>query len=159
MPYIENKNASARRKSALCAAKAILALDICRQHKRDLLKVCIWKITEVDGKYKTRYRSRAALFLNVPNLEHEHVLRMRLLIDDLLHFPEKAESILGRAIGCTVTKQEHQALTLLDRKNPTIDGWDRYRVACIEVIDRATGDTFVGVYPNIPTNSTIAVST
>jgi len=45
--------------------------------------------------------------------------------------PDSAKDILKDAIGCTVTKDEHDRLNMI--KN--CDGWQRYREAGIRVWD------------------------
>ncbi len=140
MPFKEHPDTKVRFESAVLAAKAILQLDLYPPHKRDLLKICIWKITEANGKYKTRFRTRASQLVECSKtLAHEHVFRMKFLIDDLIYAPSNADSILERAVGCTVTRSEHEKLSALDRRLSDIDGWARYREAMIEVIDTATG--------------------
>jgi hypothetical protein len=50
--------------------------------------------------------------------------------------PDEVEDIVGVAIGCTVTKDEH--LTLNQFKS--WDGWERYLRAGITVMDMETGE-------------------
>jgi len=47
-----------------------------------------------------------------------------------------ADEILGMAIGCPVTKLEHERLTAVDA---SLFGWERYRPARIEVLDAGEG--------------------
>lgn len=137
--YQPHPDAHLRRESAIRAAQAILALDLYPLHKRKFLSVCIWKMTEADGKYTTRYQTRQAWGADHSELAHEHVYRMKLLIDRLLQSPKNVESILREAVVCTVTRDEHRLLCDLDRTTPQADGWERYRVAGIDVIDTLTG--------------------
>lgn len=137
--YQPHPDAQLRRESAVLAAKAILALDLYPPHKRKFLSVCIWKMTEADGKYTTRYQTRTAWGADSSELAHEHVYRMELLIDRLLQSPENVASILGEAVACTVTRDEHRHLCKQDRANSLLDGWERYRMARIEVVDTLTG--------------------
>ncbi len=59
---------------------ALLAADSEERHKRDLLDICIWQITEIDGKYNTRYRSEGAMDKkNWHEVQHEHVYCSRKL--------------------------------------------------------------------------------
>jgi hypothetical protein len=137
-PYQPHPKASRRRKSAITAAKAILGLDLYPPHKRRLLSVCVWKITEADGKYRTRFKTQEALHSERCDLTHEHVYRRKRLITALLQAPANADIILARAIACTVTRQEHIRLCKQDRARPDLDGWERYRRSRITVIDTLT---------------------
>ena len=134
--YIQHKDRDIRKLSAFDAVKAILPLDLYIPHKRELLKVCIWKITEANGKYKTRYRSIGALNENKSgNLQHEHVVEMKSLIDRLLYEPAKYNDILNDAIACVVTKEEHGILTKVSREFDNLNGWGRYKKAGITAFD------------------------
>lgn len=122
--------------SAITAIEGILTLQILEQHKRGLINGMIWTITEARGKYTTRYRSRGAL--DAPKgtkLQHEHVTTRRQLVDAILQHPERAREIAATAIGCVVTKEEHERLTRITRAQPHLTGWQRYEAAGIEVID------------------------
>lgn len=137
--YREHKDHQAIIDSAYHAAKSILGLDLYPAHKRELLDICIWKITEVDGKYKTRYRSIGALGESTQgNLQHEHVFEKKKLITDLIDQPENYKTILDTAVACVVTKNEHKLLTAISREDKTLHGWDRYQVANIAVYDLVT---------------------
>jgi hypothetical protein len=138
--YKMHKDHEAIKKSAYLAIKSILQLDLYPMHKRELIDTCIWKITEVDGKYRTRYRSEAALNIKkAKELHHEHVIERKYLIDQILANPADFYSSLDRAVGCVVTRKEHSLLSLLSKQNPTLNGWERYKVAKIKVFDLLTG--------------------
>ena len=131
-----------RRRSLTALIKLLLASkdhpDILEKHVRDLVNTALWKYTEADGKSNTRYQSSGALQCNdTSQLRHEHVYPRSKLIDALIARPADLEKILQNAIGCTVTKDEHRSLTLFDR---TQQGWERYRLAKVTVIDRQTGE-------------------
>ena len=49
--YKKHKDHEKKIKSAITAIKAILPLELYLAHKKELLSICIWKITEADGKY------------------------------------------------------------------------------------------------------------
>jgi hypothetical protein len=38
-----------------------------------------------------------------------------------------------------VLREEHPQLSAVEREHPTADGWDRYRLAGIAVVDLSTG--------------------
>jgi hypothetical protein len=52
--------------------------------------------------------------------------------------PEAVDEILKKAVGCTITKDEHDLLGRFQH----LDGWERYRRAGIVVIDMETGKPF-----------------
>jgi len=129
--YKKHKDHDEIIRSAYTAVKAILSLELYPAHKRELLDICIWKISEVDGKYKTRYRSIGALQeMDVRNLRHEHVEERKELIYRLIEDPDNYESILNDIVACIVTKEEHEQLHRQNKK-----GWDRYKAAKIKVFD------------------------
>ena len=133
--------AQARRNSAIAAIRAILnAKDVIDTHRVELLSVCLWKLTEADGKYTTRFCSRHARDAGPEKLAHDHVWQRRALIDKLMTHPDDVLQIVENAIGCTVTREEHQRLTSEDRRGQSLEGWVRYAKAKIEVIDNSTGE-------------------
>ena len=111
------------------------------QMKRRFISNCLWQITQAEGrtKYDLRYRSRASLASPRDEWRHEHVFRRKDMVDSLLNFPHNSRKILTQAVGCVVTKSEHKVLSKIDRTNGDINGWDRYRVARIVVIDMEIG--------------------
>lgn len=129
--YIIHKDHDKRINSAILAIKAIVPLDLYPAHKRDLISLCIWKITEADGKLKVRYRSEGALNSKISKtkLQHEHVHQRKKLIDRLLN-GEDVETVIADAVACLVTKEEHQ---ILDKSKS--NGWKRYKESGIRVYD------------------------
>ena len=122
--------------SAITLVEATLDLPILDQHKRDVINVMLWKITEASGKYKTRFRSTGAA--NAPKdtkLQHEHVIPRKTLIDAILKEPSRARELLTSALACTVTKEEHDRLTRITREQPDLQGWERYTAAGITIVD------------------------
>ena len=57
------------------------------------------------------------------------------MIEKILIAPSDYEKILDYAIGCIVTEEEHRLLNEIDKENPDIDGWERYRLADIKIFD------------------------
>ena len=127
--YKEHKDREKRIKSAIAAIHAILPLALYPAHKRELLGVCIWKITEADGKHKVRYWSEGAMSSDRGLLQHEHIHERKELISRLLA-GEPVDIVVNDAIACMVTKDEHY---LLGQSNSI--GWDRYREVGIRVFD------------------------
>ncbi|MCW8138189.1 MAG: hypothetical protein KIT58_04720 [Planctomycetota bacterium] len=114
-------------------------------YKRKAIDRLLWKITEVDGKYGTRFRSEGALMVDRREdrrlrpagqrlLRHEHVFTRSWLLDQLLERPTEASKILDLAIGCVVTEAEHQRLSAVRHAQ----GWERYQVAGVRVFDMST---------------------
>lgn len=142
-PFQRHRDADRRRESAITAAKAILGLDLYDAHKRQLLRTCIWKLTEAeaDHKHRTRYRTRAALESN--DVEHEHVVQQSTLVEALLVHPAAADELLACAVACTVTAAEHRELSRISRERPELEGWHRYleisRGGTLLVIDTKDG--------------------
>ena len=94
--------------SAITLVEATLALNILDAHKRDVINVILWKITEASGKYNTRFRSTGAHTApKGTKLQHEHVIPRKTLIDAIMQEPGRARELLQTAIGCTVTIDEH----------------------------------------------------
>lgn len=133
-------DADARRESAIALAKAVLAGEgVSDSHRRQALSLAIWKYTEADGKWRTRYRSVAAVGVDYRLLNHEHVLTRKQLIDLMLKEGSACDEIMATAIGCCVLREEHRRLTAVERADPTLAGWERYRAAAVPVVDQATG--------------------
>jgi len=117
----------------LLAAKAPGVLP---EHTRELIDTLLWKITEADGKYNTRYKTGGALECDDKSqLWHEHVYQKSKMIEALLNARSEAvDAILSDATGCTVTVDEHMCLSKFDGEY----GWERYRRAGLEVFDTVT---------------------
>lgn len=123
--------------SAKTAIQAIAGLNILATHKRELLSILLWKLTEARGKYRTRFVSAGAKDeTDRRKLHHEHVVTRANLVREILASPERADEIADKAVGCVVTRQEHAQLAIVDRSNAELCGWDRYSAAGIRVWDR-----------------------
>jgi hypothetical protein len=121
--------------SVKTAIEGCLTLPILERHKKDIISGLLWKITEARGRYKTRYRSRAAMEQGA-KLQHEHVFTRKDITDRILAQPERVREILSDAIACVVTVDEHKRLSGLGESKR---GWDRYAEVGIEVIDLDDG--------------------
>jgi hypothetical protein len=119
--------------SARHAMEGIVSLDILHRHKKELLSVCIWKITEADGKWNVRYWSAGAVESDKRNWTHEHVYARSLLADRLLE-GEDSQRVVADAVACIVTREEHAALGRVEGS-----GWERYRRAGLHVFDAVNG--------------------
>ena len=137
MSYKSHPDASKRIQSAKDAIKALLQLDLYPAHKRELLSVCLWKLTEAESfhKHNLRYQTPAARAAPPQEKQHEHVFERKKMVIALIAEPARFEEILSDAVGCTITKEEHKRLTELSRVRPELDGWERYQEAGITVLD------------------------
>jgi len=127
--YVEHKDRAPRIRSAITAIEAIVPLDLYPAHKKELLSVCIWKVTEADGKSKVRYWSEGAVENQSAKLQHEHVHERKELITRLLS-GESVRSVIADAVACMVTIEEHGKLGASSEL-----GWQRYKEAGIRVYD------------------------
>jgi hypothetical protein len=141
--YHRHPRAKERLRSATTLVKGLLEMPgLTCEHRREFLKLALWKVTEAEGrtKYKTRLRSpEAHSNSHGVKLEHDHVFQRSLMVEALLSAsPEAVDTIIKRAVGCTITKQEHDRLKQFKK----LDGWERYRKAEIVVVDTLTGEDF-----------------
>ena len=88
-----------RRRSLAILVRLLLANrhvpNVLEKHIRDLLDTALWKYTEADGKYSTRYQSVGALECSDKGqLRHEHVYPRSVLIDALMKTPEELDKVL-----------------------------------------------------------------
>jgi len=137
MLFKSHPKADERRRSAVAIIRVLLSNkkpEVLPEHLRELLDTMLWKITEADGKYKTRHQCVGALQCkNKKLLRHDHVYPKEKMIDALLNAkPENVEEILAIAVGCIVTVEEHLRLSQFDGEHY---GWSRYRRAGVVVMD------------------------
>lgn len=120
--------------SARSAIACILGMGdaVLEEHKKALISRMLWKITEAHGKYNTRYCSEKARKANKDDRRHDHVWTRKRMVERILNNPDVLGNEIEQAIGCTVTKTEHDKLTGFDT---SCDGWERYKRAGIAVWD------------------------
>jgi hypothetical protein len=152
--YVPSRDTREIIASAKKLARVVLkSRSLLTKHKRKILSEVQWFISEADGKYTTRYRSKKVVDLarrylrtvsrgpakrgtaNVQAkarrelIQHEHVNTRKSITDKILRHPTQVVSILNQVIGCVVTKDEHSRLRKAAR------GWGRYRHAGVRVYD------------------------
>lgn len=134
--YVRSANAEEVINSAIELAKLVLeSPNLIKRHKKKILSDVQWLISEVDGKYTTRYRSKEVVDLanNDPTsgikIQHEHVFARKAITEGILHDQPNVANILRKLVACVVTKSEHDRLT-----GPAY-GWQRYANANIQVYD------------------------
>lgn len=139
--YIENKKSL----MILTSAREVVKCIVCNQrvsgkHKKEIISLMIWMITERFGKWNARFRSEKARYMKSKDggIRHEHVYRRKDLIHNILNNSKNTSAILKNAIACIVTKEEHLMLNKIDKDKPNLDGWDRYKEAKIRVYDMQT---------------------
>lgn len=140
--YVPHRDREKRVRSATKAIKVLVDArkSISESHLKELIRICLWKISIADGKTKTRYCSfKSKSVINTQELQHDHVFENRKLIGKILDNPDNIEKVVNDCIGCVVTKKEHERLTKISRENPCLEGWQRYDKAGIKVVDRKNG--------------------
>jgi hypothetical protein len=144
MHFERHPLAKERKSSSIVLVKALLQehSGLLDNHRQEFVRLALWKVTEAEGihKLRTKFMSEAALSVvkseprpsRNTELRHEHVFERAKMADVLIHArPESVDDIIKNAIGCTVTKDEHDRLGLVK----DCDGWKRYREAGIPVWD------------------------
>jgi hypothetical protein len=135
-----HSKSEARKRSAIILIKYLLAIKkpaVLSTHRRQLLSVLLWKISEAESsKWKTRFQSEGAQRRRKAKLVHDHVFQRAKMIAALEKASSrKVDALLRKAIGCTVTLKEHKCLSKFDK---LYDGWMRYKKARIKVVDTQT---------------------
>lgn len=82
------------------------------------------------------------------------------MVSELLTQPDRVDEIVSAAVGCVVTREEHERLSAIDREFPELVGWKRYVKAGLVVRDMESGtstrfsvasSTFVGCQQPVAT--------
>lgn len=132
-PYRRASRSTEVISSAKNLAKLILGSDdIILPHKKRILSEVLWFLSEADGKYSTRFRSKEVVRLAMEDptsnvrIQHEHVYPRASvsakLLDNVNYYranPEALNLLLDETVGCVVTESEH--IKLLSGS-----GWKRY---------------------------------
>lgn len=128
---------AARGESMRRAMRALLEANMRDDDLRYVLDMCVWRYTEFDKnryKFAIRYRTASVLAPGpAVEIQHEHVVERRWLLDRITEAPDKLEDILELAVACVVSRSEHDALRSADGF-----GWERYLACGIEVMDTAS---------------------
>ncbi|MFL6257199.1 MAG: hypothetical protein ACJ74T_19500 [Pyrinomonadaceae bacterium] len=125
------------------ALASILQLDIHTQMKKRIVGYVIWEVaTYLHGNFKGRYRSKGAMTPGAV-IQRDHVNQKARIIERMLANPDQVDARLSDLVHCVVTKEEHERLTAYSKSNPEIDGWDRYRMAGVEVMDMLTMEQII----------------
>jgi hypothetical protein len=132
-----DKLATARWASAVELIRAIAGASlVSEKHRKKLLRIAIYELTEVHGKWNLRFKTRDSEGRSRSKVCHEHVIGRKALAEEMLKHPNRVAGIAKKAIACLVTRQEHRKL---HKTGSNRTGWDRYKAAGIVVIDTKTG--------------------
>jgi hypothetical protein len=138
-PHHDTYKSSPERDEKLrfCVAvlEKILEIPGSPELKEELFRSIVWLVSEIDGKYTTRFRSRAALEAPAGSVQHEHVVPMRKLWEIVVQKCMGPAQLLPLVAACVVTRDEHRKLTAYDRSSDGQFGWMRYSQCQIPVVD------------------------
>jgi hypothetical protein len=137
-PYADPPAFQLRLASVKKLITTLLNLDIDLPLKKRMLVHAVWELTNLSGGFKGRYRSKGVLEGHGALIQRDHVYQKRGIVERLINDSTQIDDILQDVVHCVVTKEEHDRLTEYSRTNPSVDGWERYRGAGIEVIDMLT---------------------
>jgi hypothetical protein len=139
--YAPHPERERRLASAVAVARfALESPDLYDAHRNELLSFACWWATELDGKYKTRFRSLGARRPGARDLRHEHVVPRKALRQAMQREPARAAEILREALGCVVTREEHDRLEAVGGQ---LEGWERYIAAGVDVFDEQDGKPLI----------------
>ena len=109
----------------------------------------VWEIREMPKRSKFRLRSKAAARLPVSELDYDHAIPMRVVIEMLLSsWPDKKaveQILMSQVRGVLITKKEHERLREEKLASRMPDDWDgkdwtaRYKKLGIEVLPEKSG--------------------
>ena len=137
--FIPKAEADARRRSIAQLMRVVIGIsdpEILDEQKLQVLDTLLWKYTEADGKHNTPFRSTGVLENPDAEVQPEHVFTRSHLKHLLLTSrPEDVDRILQDAVGCLVTVEEHDKLSVHDGK---AIGWQRYDLAEVNWTDLRT---------------------
>ena len=134
-PFTADVKVKDKINSAINIALSVVELDILEQHKKKILTEVQWLISEANGKYKTKYRTKESLNDKEHYIHHEHVFQRKKVTLKILNDTRQTKKILKNVIGCLVTVNEHEKLNAAEKKDPSLYGWERYKKAGIQVYD------------------------
>ncbi len=148
--FKRHKNANKRKERAKEAIEVVLSIK--KLHvsvKKDVLRRLLyaWTQAEPQNPHATKFQSASAMskIHARGSLVHEHVWTRKSVVEELSNNATDTKAIgkiLNRAIACTITRDEDNALRVSDNKfkhNKRHNGWTRYKKAGIDVYDVVTG--------------------
>lgn len=134
-PYKRNSETQSQMKSIAEVLRVVLNnSEISIKHKKEVIKIMLWNVSQIDGKYSVRYRSEGVLSDEDEKVQHEHVITRKETTRLLLENPQGILEILEQVLACVVTESEHKKLSAIK----DVSGWERYKQAGIKVYDAET---------------------
>jgi len=136
-PYVFTEELQKQKKDATRIIEMVLAdNEIGDDMKKKVIDVMLWNITGVGegskGQYLIRFRSTQSIQNKDAEIRHDHVYQRKYLKESILQERVLTNETIEKIIGCVVTFEKHEELHKVDK---TLDGWDRYVAAKIEVQD------------------------
>jgi hypothetical protein len=136
-PYVFMEELQKQKLDAIRIIKLILADDeIGDAMKAKVIDTMLWNISGVGegtyGQYLIRFRSTKSIKNKDAQIRHDHVYQRKYLKETILQKRVLTDETVDKIIGCVVTSEEHEELHRVDK---SLDGWDRYIAANIEVQD------------------------
>ncbi len=143
MPLLSTRNhkapfiPSAEQEASLVAiVRLIEAIRTCSMpapSKKRMLVHALWEVARVSGNFYPRYRSKTVTTTIGLRIQRDHIHQKKRIVELLIANPDyQSSDAVDKAQCCIVTDAEHRELHRIDQ---TIDGFDRYRVAGIEICD------------------------
>lgn len=137
--YVPAPGRDEKLRFCVAALEKILEIPGGDEVKEELFRALVWIVSEIDGKFTPRFRSRASLEAPAGTVQHEHVFPMRQLWDIVSKKGMKPEKLVPLITACVVTRDEHRTLSAYDRNPDAKFGWHRYAACKIPVVDMTTG--------------------
>ncbi len=135
-PYEANEDGVPIWKMAIAVLRCLRASTLLPASlKLPYFRTAVWKLSERDGKYSTRFRSMKALEAMPHEIQHEHIFPIRFLFEQFISGRWNEHHIAHASVACLVTIPEHQRLSSDDRDQASPVGWQRYVKAGIMVRD------------------------
>lgn len=135
--WLPHPDRTVRLDSATTIARWAATARLYERHRNELLSIACWKASELDGKWRTRYRTRGVVEGNVGvPINHEHVVPRLVLRQMMLRHPHSIGQILVMTVACLVTREEHAKLN-----QSSGFGWERYLNSSLDVLDMADRST------------------
>jgi hypothetical protein len=89
--FSADAKANERLRSVQRVIRAIVRVDdILESHRRELLPICMYRITEAHGKWNLRYKSLATKGKPRKEVTHEHVIARKELVTEILKIPQRS---------------------------------------------------------------------
>ncbi len=130
-PYRQRSDLQERLESLKQVIEYLRDCDLVEDSKKRMLNHAVWEVTIALGDFTPEFRSRSVIEGSIgTKIQREHVYQRKKIVADILSKGESLDCVISRVVHCVVTKEEHEKLKSIPA---TEDGWNRYRLADIEV--------------------------